>query len=379
MPVRILLIEDDPDHIIFTRHILEKANKNFLLETTNSPQEGIQNISKGCYDIIICDYLMPEMTALDILRKINQENKDIPFIVVTSSGNEKVAVDLMKEGAYDYVIKDLSYEEVLPAVIERSIERYRIKKEREHIEKILRKNEEQFRTLIRNIPGAVYRCENDKELTMKFISEEIENISGYPASDFIQNYKRTFSNIIHPDDRMRVGKEIEDALSNNKPYILQYRILHADGQIRWIYSKGQGVFSKNDGVIWQDGVIFDTTDLKKQEEEKKSLARFPSENPSPVLRISRDGTLLYANSASSNILSDWRCEKGRCIPEAWHDLVKDALNTRAKRVTELKCKDKTFTVTLSPSIESNDVNMYAFDITLRKKAEKKARGRLFRT
>ncbi|UCE36564.1 MAG: PAS domain-containing protein [Thermoplasmata archaeon] len=139
--------------------------------------------------------------------------------------------------------------------------------ERDKAEYALRESEEKFRSLTSNIPGAVYRCANDPDWTMDFISDVIEEISGYNASDFIQNRVRTFPSIIHPDDRKMVRETAHEAISKRVPYIIEYRIIRSDGNIRWVYEKGQGIFSDDGILLWLDGAIFDITERKQAEEE----------------------------------------------------------------------------------------------------------------
>lgn len=139
--------------------------------------------------------------------------------------------------------------------------------ERDRAEEALRLSEEKFRTLTSNIPGAVYRCANDPDWTMDFISDVIEEISGYAASDFIQNKVRSYASIIHEDDLKMVEETVHHAVSAGEPYLIEYRIIRSDGQIRWAYEKGQGIFSDGRDLLWLDGAIFDITERKLAEEE----------------------------------------------------------------------------------------------------------------
>ena len=70
----------------------------------------------------------------------------------------------------------------------------------------------------------------------------MKKISGYSASDFIWNSVRPYADIIHPEDRKMVTDTIQDGLSKKEPYVIDYRIIAADGSVKWIYEKGQGVF-----------------------------------------------------------------------------------------------------------------------------------------
>ena len=137
MPIRILLIENNPDHILLTKRILQAAGSSYQLDCVADAREGLNRVFQRDYDVILCDYRMPGLSALDILKEIRKKGKDLPFIVVTASGDIKAAVDLMKEGAYDYILKDLSYEDTLPLVVKRSIERYKMKKEKHGAEEAL--------------------------------------------------------------------------------------------------------------------------------------------------------------------------------------------------------------------------------------------------
>lgn len=148
MPTKILLIEHNPDHTLLTKRILKKTNKSYHVDSTDQPQEGLRKIIEENYDLIISDYRMPGLSALDILKNMKGKGKDLPFIVVTASGNERAAVDLMREGAYDYVLRDLSYEDSLPIVIERSVERYHGIVERRKSEETLRESKEFVENLI---------------------------------------------------------------------------------------------------------------------------------------------------------------------------------------------------------------------------------------
>jgi diguanylate cyclase (GGDEF)-like protein/PAS domain S-box-containing protein len=131
----------------------------------------------------------------------------------------------------------------------------------------LQESEEQFRTLVNNIPGTVYRYFNQAgQWQLAVISDEIQNISGYPASEFMKDTGRSFESITHPDDNDLVIKELSNSIVNNKPYEIEYRILHANGEQRWVHEKGQPVFDEEDNPAYLDGAIFNITERKQAEE-----------------------------------------------------------------------------------------------------------------
>jgi PAS domain S-box-containing protein len=138
--------------------------------------------------------------------------------------------------------------------------------ERKTAEEALRNSEEIFRSLASSIPGVFYRCKNDEDWTMHFISESVVELTGYPASDFIHNQVRSFANIIYPEDLEKVATTVQVAIDKKQAYIIEYRILTADGTVKWLYEKGQGVFDNSGNLIWLDGAILDISQRKNVEE-----------------------------------------------------------------------------------------------------------------
>ncbi len=137
-------------------------------------------------------------------------------------------------------------------------------------EEKLRESEQQFRTLVGNIPGITYRCKNDENWTMVYFSEEALKITGYENTDFINNKTIAYNNIIHPDDREHVRIRVQKGIESKQTYTVEYRIIHKDGSIHWVYEKGQGVYDENK-LLYLDGVIIDIDDRKRIEKERQQL------------------------------------------------------------------------------------------------------------
>src|SRR6185312_4918190 len=134
--------------------------------------------------------------------------------------------------------------------------------------------EEQFWAVVANIPGAVYRCACNDDWPIRFISDYIELLCGYAAADFVGNSVRTYGSIIHPDDRPDVAEDIERALEVGAPYSLQYRVLHADGGVRWVSERGRAILSAGGERLWLDGVLLDVTEqvLAEQDRDRAEAA-----------------------------------------------------------------------------------------------------------
>lgn len=134
----------------------------------------------------------------------------------------------------------------------------------------LRSSEEQYRTLVANLPGVVYRCAYDANWTMSFMSDAVESLIGYPASEFIDNRERAFADVIHPDDRQRVENVVGEAIENHSPWSLDYRVMHRDGRVVWLHERGRGVRCDDGNIVWLDGVLFDITERRTIEAELRA-------------------------------------------------------------------------------------------------------------
>jgi len=176
----------------------------------------------------------------------------------------------------------------------------------------LQEREAQFRTLVENIPGTTYRCLNES-WTILFISNEIERLSGYPASDFIgENAVRKFVDIIHPDDYQIVRENVKTAVSQHKPYSNEYRVIDKKGRIHYINSSGRAFYDKNEEPVYLDGTLFDITKrrmaaeaLAAAEERSRLLLESVGEG---IFGVDTDGRLSFINLAGAGMLG-YSCEE----------------------------------------------------------------------
>jgi PAS domain S-box-containing protein len=130
----------------------------------------------------------------------------------------------------------------------------------------LKAEREKLVSLVRNLPGVAFRVACDDQWTNLFVSDAIESLTGYPASDFINNAVRDCQSITHPDDRAKVDQSVEEAVRLRQPYSIEYRIVHKSGGIRWVNERGRVIFD-GDTPKYLDGVQFDITELREAREK----------------------------------------------------------------------------------------------------------------
>ncbi|MBF0447675.1 MAG: PAS domain S-box protein [Magnetococcales bacterium] len=131
--------------------------------------------------------------------------------------------------------------------------------------KELQISEENYRSLVSNVPGVVYRCALDSDWTMQFISKAVFDLSGYHAQEFIGNHRRSYASIIYPEDRDHVEQTIQSAIQEQRSFDLEYRIIHNDGTIHWVYERGCSAPDRVGERRLLEGVIVNITLRKKAE------------------------------------------------------------------------------------------------------------------
>jgi PAS domain S-box-containing protein len=138
--------------------------------------------------------------------------------------------------------------------------------DRMRVEAELEQSRQFLASMISNVGGAIYRCTADDVWTMQFISDEIEAISGYPASDFIDNAVRTFASMVLRPDRQEAEATVDAAVAAGEPFRVEYRIVDADGAIVCMQERGRGIYDDGGKLLYLDGFVFDNTEQKLTEE-----------------------------------------------------------------------------------------------------------------
>jgi PAS domain S-box-containing protein len=179
--LNVLSLEDsDLDFEIISEHLIKAG---YILDISRAEKEAdfLSLIQSKTFDIILADFKLPQFDAFEALNLCNRHYPDVPFICVSGSIGEITAIELLKKGAVDYVIKDRL--ERLPFAIKRALEEKKEKNALKLAEEELKKKEENFRTLTENIPDIIARF--DKNLKHIYINPAIEKITGMPPGSFL--------------------------------------------------------------------------------------------------------------------------------------------------------------------------------------------------
>ncbi|MBN2652977.1 MAG: PAS domain S-box protein [Spirochaetales bacterium] len=164
-------------------------------------------------------------------------------------------------------------------------------------EKINISSKRDYLSLINNIPGIVYRCKYDELWTMVFLSSNCYKIFGYEHTELLSNSLIAYSEIILEEDRSIVKLKIDQAISANRSWEIEYRVRKKSGQIIWVYEKGSAVFDVNGDIIFLDGFIFDVSEKKSYEQELVLMHAAINQSSETVVITDVDGNIKYANPA----------------------------------------------------------------------------------
>ncbi|WP_175344061.1 bifunctional diguanylate cyclase/phosphodiesterase [Herbaspirillum sp. C9C3] len=160
-------------------------------------------------------------------------------------------------------------------------------------------------TLLANLDGMVYRCRDDAHWTLEFVSEGCYALTGYTPEDLLLNSRISFLQLTHPEDRAMVRSHIDLCMRERRRIDIEYRIVHADGSLRWVWERGVGLYNAAGAVEAMEGFLQDVTERKEaaqalQEAERRYRSIFENAIEG-VFQTTPDGTYIAVNPALARI------------------------------------------------------------------------------
>ena len=132
-------------------------------------------------------------------------------------------------------------------------------------------SERRLHTLMNHLPGMAYQCRDDDVWTPEFVSGGTQALTGYPVSDFTERRRINLADLYHPDDFPWVADEVARCVTAREPFALIYRMVRADGEIRWVWERGQAVEDDQGNVLRLEGFITDVTEQQQSERVQKAV------------------------------------------------------------------------------------------------------------
>jgi PAS domain S-box-containing protein len=177
--------------------------------------------------------------------------------------------------------------------------------EQRNAEQAIRENERFLSTLLSNLPGWVYRCRNDRDWKYEFGSDGMRDVLGYPPEAFMDGGELCYNDLIHPDDRELVWQHVQEAIADDEPFQLVYRVRTAHDTEKWLWEQGRAIKDEEGRIICLEGFVSDITEQKRAEDELRRQERdfhvIVKNTPDIILRWTRHLRLVYVNPVVKSV------------------------------------------------------------------------------
>ncbi len=305
-PNRILLLEDEPAHAELVREAFARGESATEVSLATTVAEARERLANDDWDLVLADWLLPDGNALDLLAP-EPVRDDTPVVVMTSHGNERIAVDLLRAGAVDYVVKSAATLLDLPRVAARALREHRQAEELRRTQAALQHSQATLESIVRTVPDIIYRLDTHGRIT--FISHAVTRY-GYRPEELIG---RPVADIIHPNDRQRALCRVDERRTRGRATrMLELRLLAAagdshqfemherdiDGAPVMLFS-AEGLYASEQPTtqtfIGTQGIARDITSRRQNQRRMMQLAKAVEGATDGVLLVDPDGAVRYCN------------------------------------------------------------------------------------
>ncbi len=258
-PIRILYMEDDPGLARLVQKHLERAG--YVVDLAYDGQQGLAMFESASYDVVAVDQSMPVQEGLQVVRALAERGPLPPTIMVTGRGSERIAVEAMKLGVSDYIVKDVEggFLKLLPSIIDRALHRQHLAQERERALEALRRSETRYRSLFDRVPVGLYRSQPDGK--MLDVNPALIDMLGYPDRETILS-ANAVEIYVNPEDRQRWQAIIarEGVVRDFEAQLRRY-----DGAVIWVHHTTRAIKDQTGGLLYYEGSVTDITERKQTE------------------------------------------------------------------------------------------------------------------
>lgn len=268
--IRVLLVEDDEDDAILTiNHLLENGYEPFYKRAFSLEPLKVL-LTNEIWDCVIADYAMPNFTGPEALEEFLKHNLEIPFILLSDTIGEALAVSAMKSGASDYIMKD--HLALLSSALDRELREAEIRRQNKEKDILIRNNEIFFRSIIEKSFDIIKLLDSSGNIL--YASPSNFRLLGYTAQE---NLGRSIFEILHSEDRAILEKAIKTILeADGNSEFLTVRMKHKDNS--WLWFEGTCTNLLKEPTVNAIIVNFQETTKRKQVETELKILNQTLEN-----------------------------------------------------------------------------------------------------
>jgi len=305
--VRILLAEDVPTDAELVKREIRKVLPESSYRIVETREDFSDALKIFAPDLIVSDYRMPTFDGMEALEIAIENVPETPVIIVTGSINEETAVNCLKAGAVDYVLKE-SLKRLGQAVLN-ALEQKEIKQKKREAEKSLKESEERFRRLAENAQDLIYRIELIPRRRFSYVSPAALQITGFTPEEHYSDPDLGLK-LVHPDDRHILEKMSNEEDEIRKPQI--FRWIKKDGTLIWTEQRNIPIYNEWGELVAIEGIARDITDYKEAmealRESEKEYRRLINGMNETIWIVDMEGKLLDVNKAAVKTLGYSRPE-----------------------------------------------------------------------
>ena len=255
-PLRVLVVEDSEDDTLLLQRTLQRGGFDLTVERVDTAADMSAALNEQSWDVIISDYNLPQFSGLAALELVQERQVDLPFIIVSGAIGEEVAVEAMKSGAHDYVMKD-NLARLIP-VIERELREAEVRRERKRAEEALRQSEERLRVIFDNVPVPIFT----KDRAGRYTSSNVYNLS-YWSHDPVGN---TDADLLPPEFAAKVRAADIQVMETGQELVIEEQFPSPHGMRSPIVRKVP-LRDAEGNIVGILGIAHDITERKQAEEE----------------------------------------------------------------------------------------------------------------
>jgi len=266
-PPRILVVEDDEGLNYQIQKTLQR--EGFEVEGAGKGKEALARVLEDPNMLLLVDYLLPDISGKELVKALKGKDCPAQFIFMSGHGNEKLAVEVMKMGARDYLTKDVGFLHFLPQVVKQVVGELETERRLAETQESLREQSQFIETLVNLSPDFQY-IYDITETRNVYVNDGVQKIVGYSAEEIREMGNKIIPLLMHPDDfKAYLEEDVPRYLTakDNEHILHQYRMKHKDGQWHWFEFREIIYLRQADGSPKQIfGVGRDITDQKRAEE-----------------------------------------------------------------------------------------------------------------
>ena len=269
--LKILVVDDDVVDRIAVLRALNAAGLSVELSEAENCSGAIAVLSEQSFDGIFLDYRLPDADGLVLLGQLRSAGFKIPIVVLTGQGDEEIAVQMMKAGASDYLSKTKLSPDALSRSLRNAIRIYRAEREAEIAQEKLKISEERYRLVLEGSNDAIWDWDLLKNEI--FWNDRLREIIGFSEQEFgtegskLGSTWETFSELLHPEDRLKIQNAILAHLCDQTEFNLEFRLRHKSGKYRYCMTRGKAQRDAQGRPVRMAGIISDMTATKVVQEE----------------------------------------------------------------------------------------------------------------